>query len=570
VQFGLDYVLETPKGIPSAVSSLFPSAPKRLRIPSYQRGIEWRDSEVSELLDSNSALFGTVILAKFEDPNRFELVDGLQRFGTVTAILHSLYPKVLSPTPSNVGAAQFSEFRSIQAKASWYYPLIEHNHQTLLTHPRQAIRSGYEELYRDVDEKIVANGLSSNPPTFARKVQTMLLVKQISLDPYTGFKNNLELAHTFINMNATGVELVEIDLLRAKIVDQAISLQWPSPAIETTENEFTMTFEGRVQAKQQAASSVVVYERQLKVLGTVINDAFDNDLQSNIFSNWNSLNQQDIIEFLQFVDNTAVSATSSHFPYVREITECGGYPFSTLILYYYLSRKAAKPDFAYPNGALTVNDCHLLLRAVYRRLIDGTIGRTGYIPNKIIEGTLTSVSHVANEINPSAAGKLNAPPNKDWLYHKLRQSELSRAPRIFNAMLLPDRTRIAGTFLPLSFGRTGWQIDHLIPKASIEDDLPGGDDRDSLCNLAPLPANANIQMKHQLCSVKLSPTGVYSAVAKNMQGGHPFIAWLTSTHCAKYSLDGKLDDQASLERNASPGIGDERVKQITDVLLDKL
>jgi hypothetical protein len=570
IQFGLDYVLETPgKSIPPAVAGLFASAPKRLKIPSYQRGIAWRDSEVSALLDSNSALFGTVILAKFDDPNQFELVDGLQRFATVTSMLYSLYPKVLSPTPSNVAAAQLVEFKSIQAKASWFFPLIEHNHQSLLAHPRQAIRSGYEVLYKDVDEKVVANGLSTNLNVFARKVQTMLLVKQISLDPYTGFRNNLELAHTFINMNTTGVELVEVDLLRAKIVDQAISLHWPPAEIETTENEFTMTFEGRAQAKQQAASSVVAYERQLKVLGTVINDAFDNKFQSNIFPNWNSLTQKDVMEFLQFIDNTSIAAASNKFPYVKEITECGGYPFSTLLLHYYIHSKLTKPDFASGNGVSTTNDCHTLLRAIYRRLIDGSIGRTEYVPAKIIEGTLNSISQIADEINPPAAGKLNASPNRDWLYQKLRQSELSRAPRIFNAMLLPDRAQTGGSFSPLNFGRTGWQVDHLIPKASFKENLPGIDERDNICNLAPLPANANIQMKHQMCSVKLGPGGVYSAVVRN-KGGPQYLAWLTRTHYPAYAATGKLDNQAFLERNTNPAIGDERIKYITDVLVDKL
>ena len=286
-------------------------------------------------------------------------------------MLYSLYPKVLSPTPSNVAAAQLAEFKSIQAKASWFHPLIEYNHLTLMTHPRQAIRSGYEELYKDVDEKVVANGLSTNLAVFARKVQTMLLVKQISLDPYTGFKNNLELAHTFINMNATGVELVEVDLLRAKIVDKAISLHWPSAAIETTENEFTMTFEGRAQAKQQAASSVIAYERQLKVLGTVLYDAFVNNFLANFLPNWKTLSQQDVMEFLQFMDITTMAAASPHFPYVKEITECGGYPFSTLLLYYFIHSKSAKPDFVSGNGISSTNDCHTLLRAIYRRLIDG-------------------------------------------------------------------------------------------------------------------------------------------------------------------------------------------------------
>src|SRR5882672_4438658 len=87
--------------IPEQVATLRPTP---LRIPTFQRGISWRTEEVLQFLESDSALYGTVIIAMFPSGNGSDhvgqLVDGLQRFACGTALLRLLGPMVLSPTPT--------------------------------------------------------------------------------------------------------------------------------------------------------------------------------------------------------------------------------------------------------------------------------------------------------------------------------------------------------------------------------------------------------------------------------------------------------------------------------------
>src|SRR4051794_19781355 len=63
--------------IPEQIAILRPTP---LRIPTFQRGISWRTEEVLQFLESDSVLYGTVIIAMFPSGNASEqvgqLVDG--------------------------------------------------------------------------------------------------------------------------------------------------------------------------------------------------------------------------------------------------------------------------------------------------------------------------------------------------------------------------------------------------------------------------------------------------------------------------------------------------------------
>lgn len=569
VDFALTYLVQSPVPVPAVVSVLFPAGLTPLVIPTYQRGIEWDAEEVRELLNSNSALFGTVIMANFSGAGTgglvLELVDGLQRFATVTAFLKSLFPRVLSPQPINLAAAALPEFTALRTKAAGYEPLVSYNHQALMSHPRRAISRGYRKLFESIIEEIVTPELVNNMNIFAVQVQQMMMVKQISIDPYYGFSRHIELANTFLSMNSQGIDLDEADLLRAKLVDHTIGLGagtgWNTGAIDQMENSFTDTFE------TTGANS-----KNMRVLATLIYDAFERHHESSIFPSWNTLQPQNVQTFLSFVDGAIQNATGPNFPYYKEIVNSGGYPFSIALLYYFLpSTTPGVPDFVSNTGISTTNDMHNLLRACYRRLIDGTISRTGEIAVKMLDGVFVNLTQIIQDLNPGGAGPLSGPPNSAWLNQKLRQVDIKRAQRIFNAMLLPDRSNPGATFTPLTFGRRAntFHVDHLIASSLVQQNAPGEIESDTLCNFAPLPSPTNTQQKNAPCSLKLGPHGTISASVAAMGSPHPYLVWLTTNHYASRS-HAELNNQSFLEPNSQPPIGDERISYIASVLLNKL
>src|SRR5437773_5896239 len=83
--------------LPAAVTEL---NVERLRIPTFQRGISWGVEEVDRFLESDSILYGNVIIGMFP-ANPAQLVDGLQRLAIGTLLLEILWPRVLSPMPSH-------------------------------------------------------------------------------------------------------------------------------------------------------------------------------------------------------------------------------------------------------------------------------------------------------------------------------------------------------------------------------------------------------------------------------------------------------------------------------------
>jgi hypothetical protein len=561
VEFHIRYIVDTGQPLSNFLSQLRVWS---IQIPSFQRRIVWREEEIESLLDSQAALFGTVILADF--PQRpLVLVDGLQRFATGTALLDRLYPVVLSPTPTDQNAAQY--FTQLRTTAGPLQPVFHHNANALRSHHREAIRESYEELEEAVDD-IVTRGIRSNPAEFAASVQRMFIEKQIAIDPYYNFQRIDDLTNTFINMNSQGVDLSPVDLLRAKLVDQATSLRWNPSDVEEMENDFTSTFENK-DAKTA-----------LKPIGTFLDEGVgEPPKRRNIFPDWDHLSPEQVDEFLNFIDTSVQAAIIRSRPYLSEIFECGGFPFGITLLYHYRKHLQDYSNHTYAQLQLadfaggtfqTDIDCHLMLRAYYRRLIDGTIIRIGNVGNKILRGEYSDVLEVADDINPaSGPGPLGGAPDIDWLRERLRIADAKRCGRIFNACLLPPRSQPGGTFNPISFGRRQiqWNIDHLIPKASILPAREGEREADQIANLAPLPSSVNKTIRNNPCSTKLGPQGPYARIATH---SHPYIDWLVAQHYPSYSQGNQLDNQQYLVPHASVGIGDDRIEQLVRILIDRL
>lgn len=574
-EYGTKFVIvkeksATKQQLPPSVSI---TDPHMVYIPAYQRKLVWRIDDIQKLVDTKSNLYGTVILATFStDPESpMTLVDGLQRLGVITAFLFHLYPLVLSPTPSDQTNAPL--FTRLNISAERYHPVYEHNHDMLLNHPRIGIRESYKEL-SEVIECYVKDELKNSPQEFAKKIIFSFMDRYIAIDPYYGFKTDKELTDTFLNINSTGVDLSPVDLLRSEILSQAYHLGWPEQDTLDVENHFTEVFQPQRGGNKSG----------MRVLGENLYGAIQDDMITGknpapkklLFKTWDSLDKNEIDSFLDFL-RIMIDAGDERLPdktmkwkELSEIFRCGDLPFAITAWYFYLQYylKSKIPDFV-GGTENTTNDCRLLLRAFYRRLIDGTIGQMTGIMQDIINENISTVEEIASKVNPeSKAGKMNVNPSNLWLTQSLRTIDPTKAKRIFNACLLPD-SGSTNKFEPMVFdNKPGcWNIDHLIPKSHKISNVEGEKQISQLVNLAPLLYDLNHLAKTTPCKVKLEPSGLYSQ-AKHL---HKYLEWLCDSHYTGITgTKDSLNDQENLALNSATPIGNNRIEQIAKILLNKL
>ncbi len=542
--------------------------PMPIIIPPYQRKIVWKKNEVKEFIESSSTLFGTVILASDGTDSPIILLDGLQRFATATAVINILYPLVLSPEPTLPNHAD--KFRLLKASISNFQPIFEHNDKMLREYSRKGISSSYIQLFNSI-KSYINEELEKRPEEFSSKIKSTFMTKQIAIDTYFGFKNRSELTHTFININSTGIDLSEVDLLRSEIIQQADQMRWNDDEIDQLENSFTEVFQ----------SGLI---KGAKVLGKNLYDALDID-PVKVFKNWNSLEKSQVDDLLNFVTSIYNASMKEDdegkkiHPYLYEIFQCGDLPFALTVWYFYkfVHLEGKNPDFL-GGDYDTKSSRHLLLRAFYRRIIDGSIGRIGpIVTNFILEKDsppITTIHKLAFKINQdTGAGSLDSSPNEGWISQGLRKSGTNRARRIFNACLLPNRTDEGGDFTPIEYGtkKNQWNIDHLIPKVKTILNKTGEDEMDEIHNFAPLPSELNMKAKDYPCERKLKPDELYSTVKSR----HPYLEWLCTEHYEEFKdkIEGGVhlfNSQDCLVVNATTPIGDKRIEEIKKLLKNKL
>jgi hypothetical protein len=550
------YYLLVGPGVPQAPSTATQLARHSVEVPPFQRGIEWGAPEVEQLLDTKSATLGTVILASVDGHPQPMLVDGLQRFAVGTALLAELYPEVLAQPPRNRIAA--ANFVRLQADAGNFQPVFQTNSDVLTRHPRRAISTSYAALLQDVRE-LVTRELNTNPAAFSARVVRLFLDRQIGIDQYSGFTAYSELTSTFIDINTQGLDLSPTDLLRAQLVEQGLRLNWRPAEIQDMENDFTDVFGRSPQA-------------HLRTLGKYLNSAIEEPaLRLAILPNWQALTKADVAELLTFVDGTIQSAQSGAFPYLGESYACGPQAFSLVVIFYWLlsTRGRGKADFAGGRIA-SANDCHQLLRATYRRVIDGTIFRIESAIDWLLANAANATAGLlADQIaQGTTSGSLASNPDRGWLEQSLRRADLKRSRRVFNACLLPVRSSVGGPFPALGYGRGArdWTIDHLIPQVNVAPARVGENEAYLLTNLAPLPSSVNKAARNADCRLKLGPGGSYTHYADK----HPYIDWLVNRQYSAVRPVSQLDDQSLLAPGAVPSIGDDRVRMIADLLEDRL
>lgn len=546
--------------IPSVLNNFFLNG---IRVPTFQRGISWTTDQVLEFLESQSVLLGHVILTKVQQQTFGELVDGLQRFATGTALLNALYPKVLMANnpqfPNHAGL-----FAALAIHSNSVQPVFVHNDQQLRVHKRQAIQDQYRDFASALDTyvgKLLSSGAATEIAAFASNVVRCFLNRQIAIDDFTGFQSMGELVNTFIGINTIRVELSTVDLVRTLIVDNAqkFPATWSASQIEATENDITETF-----------SDEGVPTKEVLPVATVVQKLLSGPLADQVFPMWaTGSSPTEVAAFLTFIGQATASAGSNTF--IKELALSGSLPFSIMVLYYYKRLLVAGSTPSYLLGGNAEDaDLHDFLRATYRALLAGTIGQLGPVAEKVLRGTYQSLNDVATEINnTTGAGPLSASPTPGWIKAQLLNINKEKAKRVFNACLLPLNSNLGGPFQPMIFGRASnmWQIDHLIPEKLLVKARSGYLEGQRIQNFAPLVSQQNKAASNTQCSSKLAPGGIYENLVLTTTGIHPFLSWLVGT---QLNMGAPLDDQTLLQPNSAPNVGDQRIAQLDSMLASRI
>jgi hypothetical protein len=575
LEFILNHPLVPTDAQPSAdFSCLLSSEAHWTHIPTYQRGVEWNVEMIEEMLESASVLLGTCILGCFPvsagqfvhlpalEKEYAVLVDGLQRLSVGTCLLALLHERVLCASPTRANDAPL--FRRLAVRSQAFSEIYLHNDRQLANHPRQAVRDAYRAL-RDLAEQYVRNKFddATEVAKFAGNIVRLFMDRQVAVDLYVNFSSATDLANTFIGINTVRIDLGPVDLLRSYIVEQAFRARWSASAIEDTENRFTDLFTEAEQPIRELEPFVAVVLNELTERGR--NPA-------NVFPSWASgLLQTEVDDFLDCLDRV-YRATDLGNGFLKEIRAVGAIPLAGLLAFYYRGYLQTHnlPSFV-SGGSSECPALHRFLCGNLRALLAGKIGRTRDDAASLLTGQHTTLEAAADAIATRYTGRpVTAALDSDWLVSALRAADKGRAPRVFNAVRLPDKALGWGAaFVPDVYGSSSQQyhVDHLIPKSVIQSTQPGARECEMLVNFAPLPSTHNRVAKATPCSAKLAPNALYDNYVRATPTAHPYCQWLVTT---QGTLASDLDRQELLEWNQAQRIPDERVEWLAERLASRL
>lgn len=543
-------------------------------VPTFQRGLVWDEEMLEGLLASHSSFLGNAVLGSLPIPadrSKFShvptsvtsyevLIDGLQRFAIGTALLSILFPLVLSETPERGDDAGF--FAALNQARTWA-PVFLHNDVELQGHARKAVSDSYKTFRENLVQWVQGRFDAGEARQLAEQVSKLFLQRQIAPDIYHNFGSLSEVTSTFIGLNTVRVQLNLVDWLRSVVIDQGASI-WSPQDIEDLENRFSEIFnqDGGMRPDPELIPLVAV-------LKEVLTEGSASDKQK-IFPSWGpALQISEVDDLLTFVEQFVAYDGN---PFVREIRLCGAIPFAGLILYYYRRKIAEGYDASFFEGGAADDDELLaFLRAYYRVVLAGKVGKTGEYARRLLLSNVT-LRDIADALS---RGFLNGKPladqvDRDWLVAALKSSDQKRSRLVFNACLLPEHGAVT-TFSPHRYGKStnDYQIDHLIPASVIKTNLhqPGGAEGQLLMNFAPISRTTNVRQLNICCAVKLSPGGVYANEVATRSDSHPYVQWLVANQ-GNYASH--LDNQELLQTAAQPPIAQERIDWIAERLLKRL
>lgn len=184
-------------------------------IPLYQRGYEWKDKEISQLIEDISGMdmnkkyyIGTLIVAKNEiDSNyEYEIIDGQQRLTTLFLILNFFRNNVRN-------SLKFA----CRDKSNY---TLEHIKDIINKRKNKVVKTELEESLIDnnieiaidiIDERIAEIRKLNKIDEFKKKLSNVIIY-QIEVP------ENTDLNHYFEIMNTRGEQLSQTDILKANLM----------------------------------------------------------------------------------------------------------------------------------------------------------------------------------------------------------------------------------------------------------------------------------------------------------------------------------------------------------------
>ena len=184
-------------------------------IPLYQRGYEWKDKEISQLIEDISGIdinekyyIGTLIVAKNEIGSNYEyeIIDGQQRLTTLFLILNFLKDNVRN-------SLKFA----CRDKSNY---TLEHIKDIINKRKNKVVKAELEENLIDnnieiaidiINEKINEFRKSNIIDEFKKKLSNVIIY-QIEVP------KNTDLNHYFEIMNTRGEQLSQTDILKANLM----------------------------------------------------------------------------------------------------------------------------------------------------------------------------------------------------------------------------------------------------------------------------------------------------------------------------------------------------------------
>ncbi len=313
--------------------------PQDIRIPSWQRKLVWNKDQIEKFLNSESSMFGTVIMAEANTGQEpWVLIDGLQRFSVGTALLNALYDEVLAPSPNRQTESKY--FSVIKKLAQSVQPVFQWNHERLSNLGKRGVKNSYNELFRTI-QQFVNEKLDEEPENFGKAIETTFMIRQVAVDPYKGFSNPSALIKTFLSINATGEPLTKLDLLRAKIIEHLESRKWPGNTLDEVENDYTDTFQNK-RGKYFHDLGVNIYNTMFELPDLFITSGqkVDGHSPKYVFPNWDGLSKVELDDFFEYhsqIVSVATETTLTHkwkWPYLAEIFPFK-LPYIMISMFYY-------------------------------------------------------------------------------------------------------------------------------------------------------------------------------------------------------------------------------------------
>lgn len=545
-----------------------------IHIPNYQRGVSWKIEDVNKIINSNSKLLGTVVASESNNIKEvcsnmnckkyLSLIDGFQRFSIGTALLAVIDEKVFDvKSPHHSRAIEF--FGRLRQATKRNRLVYLHNDQELLNHPRKVVSNQYT-LLKDKISNMIDKQLSIDfCKSISSSINNMFLGRQIALDIYKNLETTVEDLNIFITHNTGRVNLEAVDILRSRIIDEAIKSNWEVDDINYIENEFSNTFIAGQKVNKLLTPFVKSILRQVELDG------------SRIFKSWNTdkFSKAEVKELLDYVKAFKNIINTNN--YIYEIKECGTLALAIIMAYYYerkVINNESYPDFL-SGGCGNDFELRKFLIACYRVILDGSIIRLEKYAYRILEGTNTKkINDIADEISKEFIKiSIDEELNEDWLKVSLNKVSRERARRVFNMMLLPNKNDldINTKFNKVIFGNHSneLKVDYLIPVSNKSE--VANQEVLTIKNFAPLPKNLLGKSKKSLCSIKLDKNGIYNTYLESTEyEHHPYCKWLIDTFNSNKIEKDYYDKEEYLEVNKNPDIGEKRLRYIMSELLKKI